>query len=196
MPLANESLADKKRALRATMLAQRYEIAKEAAGSAADDAARVFLGAIELAPGAALAGYWPMRAELDVRPLLSTLAGRGHPILLPAVLGAGAPLEFREWRAGGPLEEGPFGTREPAPSAAARRPDLVIVPLLAFDEAGYRLGYGKGYYDTTLSELRKSGNLRSVGFAFEAQRAEALPHEDWDEPLDWVVTEMRARVIR
>ena len=72
----------------------------------------------------------------------------------------------------------------------------MIVPVLAFDEAGYRLGYGKGYYDTTLRELRKSGNLCSAGFAFEAQRAEALPHEDWDERLDWVVTETRARAFQ
>ena len=112
MPLASETLADKKRVLRTALLAQRQKIAEEAGGAAPDEAVRVFLGAVELAPGTVVAGYWPMRAELDVRPLLSALAGRGHAIVLPVVAGDEAPLEFREWRQGDALEDGPFGTRE------------------------------------------------------------------------------------
>ena len=137
-----------------------------------------------------------MLGELDPRPVMARLAGRGHPLLLPAVAGEGRPLTFREWRDGEALTAGPFGTREPPADAPEGAPGLIIVPLLAFDGAGYRLGYGKGFFDMTLAELRRRPGVIAVGFAFEDQRAERLPRDDWDQPLDWIVTERKARKIR
>ena len=135
--------------------------------------------------------------ELDPRPLMASLAGHGHPLFLPAILGDRQPLQFRGWRDGEALKTGSFGTKEPLADAPKGAPDIVIVPLLAFDEGGYRLGYGKGFFDMTLAELRRRGpNVLSVGFSYEVQRSDDLPRDDWDEPLDWIVTERKARRIQ
>src|SRR5947209_6753733 len=91
---------------------------------------------------AIVAGFWPLPGEIDIRPLLVALAGRGHPIVLPQTPKRGLPLTFRDWHPGATLQPGPFGTRHPG--GAARKPDIVLVPLLAFDRAGHRLGYGAG----------------------------------------------------
>ena len=197
MPLAPNATADPKKELRATLLARRRALPEEARVRAAGEAAEIFLDAVRLPVGEPVSGYWPMRGELDPRPLMARLAGRGHPLLLPAVVGDGQPLTFREWREGEVLTAGPFGTREPPADAPDAAPGIVIVPLLAFDDAGYRLGYGKGFFDITLAELRRRRlGVLAVGFAYEAQRAQRLPRDDWDQPLDWIVTERKARKIR
>lgn len=197
MPLAPNATADPKKELRATLLARRRALPEETRARAAGEAAEIFLDAVRPPAGEPVAGYWPMRGELDPRPLMTRLAGRGHPLLLPAVAGDGQPLTFREWREGEALTAGPFGTREPPADAAEGAPGIVIVPLLAFDDAGYRLGYGKGFFDITLAELRRRRlGVLAVGFAYEAQRAQRLPRDDWDQPLDWIVTERKARKIR
>lgn len=197
MPLAPNATADPKKELRATLLARRRALPEEARVRAAGEAAEIFLDAVRLPAGEPVSGYWPMRGELDPRPLMTRLAGRGHPLLLPAVAGDGQPLTFREWREGEALTAGPFGTREPPADAPDAAPGIVIVPLLAFDDAGYRLGYGKGFFDITLAELRRRRlGVLAVGFAYEAQRAQRLPRDDWDQPLDWIVTERKARKIR
>src|SRR4051794_2444392 len=103
-------------------------------------------------PGAVVAGFWPMGREIDIRPLLLARAERGHPLALPVTPRRGQPLRFRRWRPGEALAPAPMGTRQPAAGDDVR-PDWLLVPLLAFDRAGRRLGYGGGYYDRTLALL-------------------------------------------
>ncbi len=195
MPLVSNATADPKKEMRATLLARRRAFPQQMRHRAAGEAAEIFLDAIRPPAGDPVSGYWPMQGELDPRSLMASLAGRGHPLLLPAVAGHGQPLTFREWREGEALIAGPFGTQEPSADAPQGVPGLVIVPLLAFDDDGYRLGYGKGFFDRTLAELRRRRGVLSVGFAYEAQRGDTLPRDDWDQPLDWIVTERKARKI-
>jgi 5-formyltetrahydrofolate cyclo-ligase len=139
---------------------------------------------------ACVAGYWPMGGEIDSLPLMEFLAGCGCRLALPVVTGPDRPLEFRRWEPGGALHKGPHGTRHPPDGAAPCRPDLVLVPLLAFDGRLYRLGYGGGYYDRTLASLRGRGAaVRAIGLAYAAQRVASVPHDDYDQRLDGVLTE-------
>lgn len=139
--------------------------------------------------GEVVAGYWPIGTELDVRPAMRDLERLGHPLCLPAVVERDHPLLFRQWGDGDPLEEAAFGTSEPGAEAPALTPVVMLVPGLAFDADGFRLGYGLGYYDRTLGALREAGSLLAIGIAYAAQLIEAVPHEDHDQPLDLIVTE-------
>jgi len=136
-------------------------------------------------PGAVVAGFWPMGLEIDIRPLLLALAGRGHAIVLPVTPRRGQPLVFRRWRWGETLARGPLGTRQPA-SGEALRPDWLLVPLLAFDRAGRRLGYGGGYYDRTLAALP---GAMALGCAHAAQEVAEVPAGPEDVRLPAVATE-------
>ncbi|MGE0743742.1 MAG: 5-formyltetrahydrofolate cyclo-ligase [Rhodospirillales bacterium] len=190
------ALGAAKAALRTAALARRAA-AFAAAGGAGAALRDTFAGRFGALPaGIAVSGFWPIRDEIDVRPLLEWCAGRGHPVALPAVQGRGRPLAFRRWIPGGPLVDRPFGLREPPDDAAAVRPDLLLVPLLAFDAAGNRLGYGAGYYDMTLASLRRERPVAAVGVAFDAQEADAVPHGALDSPLDWVLTPTRVLRVR
>lgn len=140
-----------------------------------------------------ISGYWPIRDEIDPRPLLDRLATRGHPLALPVVGAPDASLVFRAWTKDDTLMPGPFGTRTPGDDAREVTPRVVIVPLLAFDAAGWRLGYGGGYYDRTLAGLRRGpGAVLAIGVAYQDQRVDAVPRAPYDERLDWVVTETAA----
>lgn len=110
------------------------------------------------------------------------------PVGLPVVTGKGVPLLFRRWN-GGALQPGPFGTSHPAESAGLLIPEVLIVPLAAFDRAGHRIGYGGGYYDRTLQLLRKSASVMAIGLAFASQEVAEIPSEAFDQPLDLVVTD-------
>lgn len=181
-----------KPALRARILALRQILgaAVEAGGVGAEETLRHrFLEAAPLPDGAVVAGYWAMRGEIDVRPVLEVLAERGQVTALPVVVDRKGPLVFRRWTVGEPLEEGPYGTRHPRADAEEVRPVCLLVPLLAFDRRGYRLGYGGGYYDRTLALLRAQGPVVAIGIAYAGQEVEAIPTEPHDEKLDWVVTE-------
>lgn len=142
-------------------------------------------------PAGVAAGYWPMRSEIDPRPLMARLARAGWRLALPVTPArrTDGPLIFRRWEPGGAMEEHAFGMREPQPAAEAVRPDLVLVPLLAFDAAGHRLGYGAGHYDRTLQALRAAGPVYAVGLAFAGQATATLPAGPHDQPLDAVATE-------
>lgn len=133
-----------------------------------------------------LSGYMPIRSELDPLQCLSAHPG---PVCLPVITSAGAPLRFRAWSPGAPMVSGAFGALVPE-SGPWLIPQALIVPLLAFDDAGYRLGYGGGFYDRTLAGLRADGAVLALGLGFAAQRVAApLPRESTDERLDGVVTE-------
>lgn len=150
-----------------------------------------FLGAI--APVASVvAGYWPFGDELDVRPLLRQLHERGDRLALPVCGPRGTPLTFRAWTPGSVLVPGRYGIAEPVAGQTALVPAVVLVPLLAFDRAGRRLGYGAGYYDRTLAGLREAGPVLSIGIAYSAQEVVRVPVGAHDERLDWIVTEREA----
>lgn len=139
-------------------------------------------------PAQIVSSFWAMGSEIDPGPLEKRLRATGHRIGLPVMVGRQRPLEFRLWQAGDALVERLWGIREPAADAPVVEPDVLIVPLLAFDAAGWRLGYGAGFYDRTLRGLRATRSVVAVGLAFDEQRVDAVPHLDYDERLDWVVT--------
>lgn len=145
-----------------------------------------------LTAGIRVAGYWPMADEADLRPLLVRLDALGAVCLLPVVVAAGQPLVFRRWRPGLTLDAGPHGTRQPPDTAGAMTPSLLLVPLLAFDHWGWRLGQGGGYYDRTLTALRGRGEVCAVGIGLSCQEMGEVPREATDARLDWLVTEEKA----
>lgn len=141
---------------------------------------------------AIVAGYWPFESEMDVRPPMVALHKTGVIFCLPEVVEKHRPLRFRAWTPDEPLVEGDHGTFHPISTAPLMRPDVVIVPLLAFDRAGYRIGWGGGYYDRTLEVLRKTGAVTAVGVAYAAQEVDAVPRDEFDQALDWIITEQEA----
>ncbi|AXC50094.1 5-formyltetrahydrofolate cyclo-ligase [Paracoccus suum] len=173
-----------KSALRAQALAARAAVQNRDVAEAAMNAHLAALLARH--PEVVVAGYVPMRGEADPRPALS---GHSGPVCLPVVMAPAAPLAFRLWRGGDALEGGALGTTHPPESAPVVTPDIVVVPLAGFDGSGGRLGYGGGFYDRTLAQLRRAAPVLAVGFAFEAQRLPLIPVEDTDEPLDLIVTQ-------
>ena len=159
---------------------------------AGDAAAAVCTRVLAIVPAdasAAISGYWPMGDELDVKPLLAALERAGHVIGLPVATARDTPLIFRRWRPGDALLDGGFGTSVPGEDSAPVVPGILIVPLLAFDRAGFRLGYGGGYYDRTLAALRGAGRVTAIGVAYAAQEVAAVPRGPSDQPLDLIATE-------
>lgn len=155
-----------------------------------------FKNAIQAPAGTPISGFWPMGDEIDIVPLLSQLHANGHPIGLPVVVGKAQPLIFRSWHPGLALVAGGFKTEVPPPSSPELAPEILIVPLLAFDAEGYRLGYGGGFYDRTLEKLRNTGRRPlAVGVAFSAQLVARVPRDHYDQPLDWIVTEKSAQAF-
>jgi 5-formyltetrahydrofolate cyclo-ligase len=137
-----------------------------------------------------VAGYWPIGAEIDVRPLLVAICASGRRCALPVVDGQGKPLLFRGWKPGDPLVSAGFGTSVPSVDSPVRMPTVLLVPLLAFDSRGFRLGYGGGYYDRTIAGLRRAGRpVLAIGAAFARQEIERVPVEEFDQRLDGVATE-------
>jgi len=183
-------LAAAKAALRTDMKVRRAALhaAAPAAGVAIRD--RV-MGAFSLPPDHVVSGFWPMGDEIDPRPLLLACAAQGCILALPVVLGRGRPLLFRRWAPGEVLEPAGFGTSVPPATAPEVEPDLLIVPLLAFDRALYRLGYGGGYYDRTLEGLRARRRIRAIGIGYDGQEVPAVPHDHHDQRLDAIATERR-----
>jgi len=165
--------------------------AKATTGPLAGDLLQAqFLDHVPMAPSAVVAGYWPMNDEMNPVPLLKRLIKDGVQCALPVVVAKGKPLEFRDWHPDLALEDGPFGTSHPHASADVTSPGIVMLPLLAFDASGYRLGYGGGYYDRTLADMKSSGSsVLAVGIGYQSQQIDAVPHGELDQRLDWVVTE-------
>ncbi len=156
-----------------------------------------FIQAIPVAPTACVAGYVAKGDEADPSVLLDILSGHGCALALPRVTGEAEPLSFAAWTRGEALVAGPFGIMEPKAGAPVVTPDIIIVPLLAYDATGQRLGYGGGYYDRTLALLRRRNpSILAIGLAFAAQEVTHLMHEPNDQALDWIVTERGATDFR
>ena len=190
------SLIEDKDKLRRSAGLRRRELAAAAAPAAAGAAAAdQFLSQFSLPASAVVSAYWPMGDELDPRTLIRRLHDAGHVIGLPVVVAKGLPLMFRRWTPETRFVPGGFKTEVPEPGAAEVVPNVLLVPLLAFDAAGYRLGYGGGFYDRTLSKLRALSHVSAIGFAYEGQAVPAVPHADYDQPLDAIVTERAWRRI-
>lgn len=185
-------LIDDKRILRGTMLAWRGTLADDDRRAAADGLLATFKRERPFDRAAVVSGFWPIKEEIDVRPLLIELFNRGCQLALPVVTGKGQRLLFRAWRPGDSLEAGVFGTLQPSTRRETVEPEALLVPLLACDQDGWRLGYGGGFYDRTLTALRTQGKVTAVGVGFDGQLIPAVPHGPQDQRLDWLLTDQRA----
>ena len=136
-----------------------------------------------------VSGFMPMKTEINPLPLLRRLADAGAQLALPAIDARGKPLIMRAWKIGDELKAGQWGIREPLPQAAQVDPDILLVPLAAFDRAGHRIGYGAGYYDMTIRALRAKKQVVAIGIAFAAQEIPRVPATERDERLDFIMTE-------
>lgn len=183
-----DSAAEKKR-LRPLAAARRDALDPQARARAAARFAAYGLEFLELPAPAVVSGYCAFGSEADCVPLFERLTGEGHTTCLPVIEARFAPLVFRCWAPGEPLVPGRHGIAVPATDAAAVEPDVLLVPLLAFDRSGVRLGYGGGYYDRTIEGLRKRRATVAVGLAYGAQEMDAVPAEPFDQRLDWVLSE-------
>jgi 5-formyltetrahydrofolate cyclo-ligase len=184
-------IQNQKPALRAAALTLRDALpAAERQAAAETIAARPFPVAVK--PGVIVSGFMPMKTEINPVPLLRKLSDAGAQLALPAIAGRGKALIMRAWSFDAPLKSGQWGIREPMPEAPEVAPDIVIVPLAAFDRAGHRIGYGAGYYDMTINALRAKKKVIAIGIAFAAQEISRVPVTERDARLDLVLTEREA----
>jgi 5-formyltetrahydrofolate cyclo-ligase len=189
-------IQDKTR-LRTEAVRRRQELARaHSPASAGEKAASNILAAFEFPSGTIVSAYWPMGSELDTRHLIHRLYEGGCRIGLPVVVAKGEPLIFRRWAPETRFIPGDFHTQVPSPDEPEVVPDRLIVPLLAFDSAGFRLGYGGGFYDRTLARLRQLGPVTAIGLAYASQEVPRVPRAAYDQPLDWLATETFARRVR
>ena len=174
--------------LRGEALARREALPAEIRAAASQAiAARPF--PVAISAGTVASGFMPMKSEINPIPLMRKLADAGARLALPVVAGRGKPLIMRAFAFGQPLASGVWGIREPKPDAPEVLPDVLIVPLLAFDRSGYRIGYGAGYYDLTIAALRRQKTVIALGVAFAAQEIAHVPKTARDARLDLVLTE-------
>lgn len=136
-----------------------------------------------------ISGFFPYKSEISVLPLLTRLAGEGWTLAMPVVIAEGEPLIFRQWRAGEATVPGVWNIPVPPETAPELLPDVLLVPMLAFDRKGYRLGYGGGFYDRTLVKLRQAKPVVAAGVAYAAQEVPEVLRAPYDQPLDYVMTE-------
>ncbi len=186
----NQALDALKRSARMTARSRRANAFRADAGPLlATRVLEVLAEVLASAAGQVVSAFWPLAGEIDTLPAMTALHERGFKVVLPVMLGAGKPLIFRLWQPGDRLEEAAFDTREPSADKEEMLPEILLVPLLAFDRAGFRLGYGGGFYDRTLAKLRRGGPVTTLGIAFAGQACAAVPRGAFDQKLDWIVTE-------
>ena len=179
--------------LRRAALAWRKAVTPQAAAAFAQKLAREAQAVLERAlpvRGPVVSVFWPIGSEADTRPLLAALAGCGIATALPVTVARDKPLIFRLWRAGDPQIPGQMNISEPAPHLPEVDPDILFVPLAAFDRRGHRIGYGAGHYDCTLAELRAKKPVTAIGLAYACQEIPRVPSEAHDAQLDFVLTEL------
>jgi 5-formyltetrahydrofolate cyclo-ligase len=173
--------------LRREMIARRDALPADVRSAVAETiAARPFPVS---AAGVVVSGFMPMKGEINPLPLMKKFSGKGARLALPVITGRGRPLVMRAWNFGEPLVSGVWGIREPPVQAAEVEPDILLVPLVAFDRAGRRLGYGGGYFDLTITRLRARKPIVAMGIAFAVQEIAAVPAAPHDAALDLVLTE-------
>ena len=188
-------VSELKKTIRRDAIARRDALpAAERAAAAATIAARPF--PLPIAPGVIVSGFSPLKSEINPVPLLRKLSDSGAGLALPVVAGKGKPLIMRAWAFGEPLDSGVWGIREPRPEAPEVAPDILLVPLLAFDRSGNRIGYGAGYYDMTIAKLRALKPVTAVGIAFAMQEIPSVPVTPRDARLDLVLTEREVIDLR
>jgi 5-formyltetrahydrofolate cyclo-ligase len=193
--MATLSTEDFKAELRRDVQSRRDAVPADERKAAAEAiAAREF--PLAITPGTVVSGFMPLKSEINPLPLLQKLAEAGARLALPAIAGRGKPLIMRAWEFGAPLDRGQLGIREPKAEAPEVEPDILLVPLLAFDRAGYRIGYGAGYYDMTIHRLRALKPVTAIGIAFAAQEVPKIPTTPRDERLDLVLTEREVIDLR
>ena len=186
---ADAVLAAEKQKARSVAATRRAEAHASLQGSAPAALARLGLEFAALAPGFVVSGYHPHRGELNALPLLARLASEGFMTALPVITGRGERLAFRAWIPGDAIARGVWEIAMPDPAAEVVDPDALLVPMLAFDARGFRLGYGGGYYDRTLLDLRRRKTVVAIGLAYAAQEMDSVPHGAHDAPLDYILTE-------
>jgi 5-formyltetrahydrofolate cyclo-ligase len=174
--------------LRAKALAKREALSDKQREKSAQALAKRGLP-LDIVAGMVVSGYSPIRHEIDPAPLMIKLAAQGARLALPVVNARGKSLTFRAWSPSDRLMLGPLGIPEPSPAAAELIPDVMLVPLAAFDRLGHRIGYGAGHYDYTFAHLRKSKAIIGIGVAFGVQEIEAVPALSHDVALDYVLTD-------
>ena len=177
-----------KAALRTVMISRRAAIAAAARARSAEAIAGMGLGWLPDVAGATVSGFLSIGDELGTQPLLAALHSAGHPLCLPVMQGRDAPLLFRAWAPGDAMVTAVWGIQEPQALQPERHPAILLVPLLAVDARGWRLGYGGGYFDRTIRQIRRDRRVVTVGLAFDEQVIDAVPHLDYDERVDWVLT--------
>ena len=182
------SLAERKHADRTAAMDRRARAHRAALGAARQAAGHLLELVAGLRGVETVSAYLPIRDELDPAPAMLALHGLGYRLCVPVIEARGRPLRFREWHPGARLASGPFGVRVPE-AGDWLVPQALVVPLLAFDRTGNRLGYGGGFYDRTLTALRANGPVHAIGFAYAAQEVERIPIDETDAHLDAVVTE-------
>ena len=183
-----EQIARRKAELRKESRARREALPVAEQSAAAQTIAARGLP-VPVPAGTTVSGYSPLKFEISPLPLMRRAADAGAKLALPVVQGRGTPLIMRAWTFGEALGSGVWGIREPKPEAPEVFPDILIVPILAFDRAGYRLGYGAGYYDMTITRLRAMKPITAIGIAFAVQEFPELPKTSRDARLDLVLTE-------
>ena len=186
------TLDENKVTLRRAMIAWRAGLDETDRRAAAEGLVTVLRRERPVEAPAIVAGFWPIKDEIDIRPLMNEFLAQGCRLALPVVYKRGEALTFRSWRPGDALEAGAFGTQQPLAEAETLDPDVLLVPLLACDEDGYRLGYGGGFYDRTLAGVRQRRAVTAIGIGFDGQLVPVVPHGPQDERLDWLLTDKRA----
>lgn len=172
-------------ALRAEYLDRRRDLPAQTVKKASEEWTQRFLAQANLLRGHYIGGYYPTQGEIDVLPLLAHLTKEGFITALPVTPAVKQSLLFRRWEPGAALKTGTFSIKEPLPAAPVVVPEVLIVPLLAFDTKGHRLGYGGGFYDRSLALLQAP----AIGIAYAGQEVPSLPHEAHDRTLDMILTE-------
>lgn len=185
-----------KQRLRRIALSRRAVIHGKLGGEAAEIIEKLGQGFFAGSPPGVVGGYWPMRDEINCSPLLRQLNILGWKIGLPCIVRGDRPLLFKHWEPGHKLEQGAFKTLEPSSRRPALEPTVLLIPLVAFDAEGYRLGYGGGFYDRSIAALRAHSAITTIGLAYDEQEVVKVPNERHDERLNWILTPSGVRLMR
>lgn len=186
---AAATIVEQKRKARAESIKRRAEAHTGCAGEAGLALAKRGIPVDHRLGRRIASGFLPYKDEISIVPLMAKLVSAGWTTALPVVIAKGVPLVFRGWAPGEPTMPGIWDIPIPPEGAEEVYPDLLLVPMLAFDRRGYRLGYGGGFYDRTLEMLRKMKPVTAIGVAYAAQEMPEVPHASYDQPLDWIMTE-------